>query len=192
MRASGARATYNLPDSKRSPVLRSLVLILCRSQVQVTFLPSRIQLNRSLPSFSSSSSIWTYGWIPRTTMRGNGPCGVLPVFLASLQNGTTLEWAGACPGAWALISTLMSNLVTYYLASITHPHPTFSLSSLCLFPCPPIQFHFTWFSLIPAISTSSYWILTRHHAKRYSGYIDDQDSFSIFMDLIVHWGEKHA
>lgn len=48
MKASGVRSIYNQPVGKRSPILRSLVLILCRSQVQVTFLPSGIQLNRPL------------------------------------------------------------------------------------------------------------------------------------------------
>lgn len=32
--ASGARSTHHLPLGKRSPVLRSLALILCKSQVQ--------------------------------------------------------------------------------------------------------------------------------------------------------------
>lgn len=124
MKASDVRAIYNLSVDKRSPILRSLVLILCRSQVWVTCLSSGILLSRPLTSFCSSFSFWTHGWIPRRTMRGNGPCGVLPVFLASLQKWTTLEWVGACPGAWAFIPTLTPNF-TYYLASITHPFPLF-------------------------------------------------------------------
>lgn len=177
MKASDVRAIYNLSVDKRSPILRSFVLILCRSQVWVTCLSSGILLSRPLTSFCSSFSFWTHGWIPRRTMRGNGPCGVLPVFLASLQKWTTLEWVGACPGAWALIPTLTPNF-TYYLASITHPsplfphsilyfslvNPIFSLFSLGLFPYSPIQFHFAWFSWIPPISSSSYWTLTLRQA----------------------------